>query len=262
MLNLTGRFAEPTDAYKTTYPQTMAKTPAPPMEAPTPEEYGNFAQYASCFYALIGLVFMLNCRKVPMKFVTENKAMQGVNLANDDVKRMYGFACHVFFILGCMTFAFGITNVCLCSSLFGETLAAEGNLALAVTPGIGSVFGMVAFMMVRGFGITGVPGLNGPPLPAKIILCIVKLTIVANAIVQLEAGGSMHPALGVDGVPGGVNPVLRDFAAMYLVAVLVPQLIAAKHRKKSWMEYEAIGDGDIANAGYGGAPQFQPLTKY
>lgn len=54
--------------------------------------------------------------------------------------------------------ALGITNLCL---------AVELPPACAVAPGFCAIFSLLVYMMVTKQGITGVPGITGPPIPAR-----------------------------------------------------------------------------------------------
>jgi hypothetical protein len=118
-----------------------------------------------------------------------------------------GLIAHVFFMLGSLAWMWGFVNLGLCLGF--EPL-------VAVTPSATSLFALLAFMFITGNGITGVPGLAGPPVPARVIMGSVFALVTAN-LVQTAAG------------------VPTSFWAVYVVCIAVPQAIAAKHRAAGWM---------------------------
>ena len=112
-------------------------------------------------------------------------------------------------MLGVVAFAWGITNL---------GLAIGYEPVLAITSGFTGLFRTFVTMGVTGAGITGVPGLTGPPMPARIIMTIVTLVLTANLVMTVLEG-----------------EVPVSFYAVYGFAIVFPQAIGAKHRSDGWM---------------------------
>ena len=69
--------------------------------------------------------------------------------------------------------------------------------------------------------ITGIPGIAGPPVPARVILVVIGLFLNINAI-----------AVALDGDEPAATWV--TFVIVYILSVGIPQAIAYKHRTDGW----------------------------
>ena len=172
----------------------------------------TYALYSSTLFALIGLVFMGKAAapggyKEPFGQLA---CMKNVACAAE----VGGLMAHLFFMLGMLAWSWGCTNIGLCLGLAP---------VVAVTPGATAMFSALLYMGVGGNGITGVPGLTGPPVPARVIVGTVALLLNANLFSQ--------------GAPSA------EASALYAVAVAVPHLLAAKHRAAGWLSGGAVVGG-------------------
>lgn len=70
-------------------------------------------------------------------------------------------------------------------------------------------------MAITKQSITGIPGITGPPVPARIALILVGLILNGNAI-----------AIAVD----GTQTPWVTFVLVYFVSMAIPHAIARKHR--------------------------------
>lgn len=109
-------------------------------------------------------------------------------------------------MLGAVAWLWGCVNL---------GLALGFDPVLAVTPSATSLFLILAFMFITGNGITGVPGLSGPPVPARIIMGTVGILVNANLFMN---------------IPSGVG-----FWVVYLIAIAWPQALGFKIRSAGWM---------------------------
>ena len=78
---------------------------------------------------------------------------------------------HVFFMLGVVAFSWGCVDL---------GLAIGYDPVIAVTTGFTGLFSTLLFMGVTATGITGVPGLTGPPIPARVIMATVAILPIST----------------------------------------------------------------------------------
>ena len=94
--------------------------------------------------------------------------------------------------------------------------------AIAITPGFTSLLSVLLYMFIKSEGITGVPGITGPPLPARVIMGVIALLLNANVVLVLVTGGLT--AAGQ-----------CKLAVVYVLSCSVPHALAAKARAGGWM---------------------------
>ena len=67
----------------------------------------------------------------------------------------------------------------------------------------------------------GLPGTSGPPVPARVVLVVIELALIANAVSGFASG-----------LYAGVDT--KTLAGLCAYSLATPWLIAAKHRAKGW----------------------------
>ena len=157
---------------------------------------------------LVGTIFMVSAPKQVAEGFYKLEVLKGKSMSGE----VGGLICHVFFMLDSLAWMWGCVNLGLALGL---------PPVLAITPSATSLFGLLAFMFVTDTGITGVPGLAGPPVPARIIMGTVAVLVNANLFLN------------------AAPPTF--FWLLYVVVIAVPQLIGAKHRAAGWMTAEITG---------------------
>ena len=75
----------------------------------------------------------------------------------------------------------------------------------------------LAYMVIVGSSPMGLPGVHGPPIPPRIMLCIAELAMVYAFVKNSQAGTYDHEPLNV-------------FYGSAAVAAAVPQLTSLVHR--------------------------------
>merc|ERR1712054_676552 len=113
---------------------------------------------------------------------------------------------HLFFIIGAVAWAFGML-------LLG--LALKLDPALASAPAVTTIIFVLAYMVVKKEGITGVPGITGPPMPARVIMSVVFVFLTINLFVQAAAGAISAADWG-------------KLSLVYVLGIGVSQGLAAK----------------------------------
>lgn len=115
-------------------------------------------------------------------------------------------ASYYLFLVGMTLCALGMYSVGLALSL---------PAPLAATAALSGPLTVLGFMAIMKTSITGIPGISGPPLPARIALLIVGVILNGNAI-----------AIALD----GTETAWVTFGVLYFFAMVVPHGIAVKHR--------------------------------
>ena len=167
--------------------------------------FADVALWFSIAPMLVGTIFMLTAPKQVAEGFYNLEVLKGKSLAPE----VGGLICHIFFMLGAVAWGWGCVNLCLALGI---------EPVLAVTPSATSLFVMLAFMFITGNGITGVPGLSGPPVPARVIMGTVAILLNANLVMAIMAGA-----------------VPISLYIVYVLAIVWPQGISAKHRAAGWM---------------------------
>jgi len=166
--------------------------------------FDTVALFFGAAMALPGLIFMAKNTETVGNAIKESKLESAVN------PKMLGIASYYLFLAGMILFALG-------GVILG--LAIELPPALAVPAGLAGPLTVLGYMAIMKESITGIPGIMGPPLPARIALIVIGLVINANVIVHA--------------IDGEDDPWIA-FGVLYLVCLSVPHLVALKHRKAGW----------------------------
>lgn len=161
------------------------------------------ALYVGAVLMLPGIIFMAKRTDLVKTAVSD----AGIKTSSPE---MVGLASYYLYLAG-MT----ITSL----GAFSLELALAVPPPLAATAAISGPLSVLIYMALAGHSITGIPGVTGPPLPAKIVIGLVGLTLNANAVLMY-----------LDGVAA---PWVA-FAAVYLGLVLVLHGIAVKARATGW----------------------------
>ena len=115
-------------------------------------------------------------------------------------------ASYYLFLAGMMLCALGFYSV---------GLALDLPAPLAATAALSGPLSVLGFMAIMKTSITGIPGISGPPLPARVALLVVGCILNGNAI-----------AVALD----GTKTAWATFGIIYVLAMGIPQAIALKHR--------------------------------
>ena len=181
------------------------------MDAQQLERYANLAP---CFFAVIGVVFMAKCK------VAWHPIMNSLNWKKDGVfacsadsvfLRWASLASHMFFIIGAVIFGNGILAI---SNVLGLPLV------LGFWCASSSIIQSIMYMAVFKQSPMGTPDIDGPPVPARVVIAAVWIITTANYIVN-------RATLYRD-----VDET-RLFGLM-AVGIFLPAAIGAKHRTKHW----------------------------
>lgn len=179
-----------------------------------PEQLERYAKLAPCFFAVMGTVFMAKCKNAwhPILNKTGWKK-DGVFACSQDAVflRWASLASHMFFILGAVIFANGllaIANVLELPPVLGFWVMSS------------TVVNQITYMALFKQSPMGTPDIDGPPIPARLIIAAVWIVTTANYIVN-------RATLYKD-----VDEV-KLFGLM-AAGILVPSLIGAKHRGVHW----------------------------
>ena len=176
--------------------------------------FNSVALWCSVPVALVGFIFMAKCKVVFVEAFSL-PAFKGVGAAPE----VGGLLTHFAFILGMVAWCgFGMTSLALALGL---------PPAAAITPGFTGLVSVLAYMAAVGSGITGVPGITGPPMPARVINGAIAIVLNVNVVCLVAEGDVSGGALGA-------------LAAVYALAVGVPHALGAKHRSAGWMAVNIV----------------------
>ena len=92
---------------------------------------------------------------------------------------------------------------------------------LAVCAGITGAITVLLMMAITKTSITGIPGITGPPMPARIMLLLIGAFLNVNAVLH-----------AIDGDIDGTT--WTKFGCLYAASIAIPHAIAAKHRAAGW----------------------------
>ena len=148
---------------------------------------------------------------------------------SDKFKYFGGLYAHMGFIIGFIAFNFGITML---------GLALKLPPALAAVPGTTSIVSGLMYMALFQTGIIGLPGISGPPIPARVILTAVGLVLNINMFVTAADGTYKNDAS---------DDLWTKLIIVYIIAVGIPHGIAAMHRNNGWEVplMEGIGNSNV-----------------
>ena len=131
--------------------------------------FNHVALWCSVPVALVGFIFMAKCKVVFVEAFSL-PAFKGVGAAPE----VGGLLAHFAFILGMVAWCgFGMTSLALALGL---------PPAAAITPGFTGLVSVLAYMAAVGSGITGVPGITGPPMPARVINGAIAIVLNVNVV--------------------------------------------------------------------------------
>jgi len=167
--------------------------------------FDTAALAAGALMGLPGIIFMVKNKHTVSNAMTE----AGFTGENSD---MFALACYYLYLVGMVLWALS----CL---MIGLTI--ELPAALSACAAVAGPITILFWMAINKTSITGIPGIMGPPLPARVVLMVIGITLHVNAI--------MH---GVDGSDS--SSAWIKFFALYFASLAVPHLIGFKHRKDGW----------------------------
>ena len=181
--------------------------------------FDTVALWFGAFMAVPGIIFMVKFKVLPTEILLTNPAMAPLKAgpAKKEFPLFAAVACYYMFLVGGLAFTVGMYHL---------------GLALDVPPALvaGSVLpGMISillYMAIRGESITGIPGVYGPPKPARVALVVIGLVLVANLAAHIPAG---------DVDRGTWNKVI----VLMLASVGIPHALAAKARAGGWNKFDA-----------------------
>lgn len=160
------------------------------------------ALYVGAILMVPGILFMLKNVDLVKKAVEDAK----ITSASPE---MIGIGAYYLYLAGMSITALGAYSL---------ELAMDVPPPLAATAAVSGPLSVLIYMAVAGHSITGIPNVTGPPLPGKIIIGVVGLTLNTNAVMMImEGAGSLVP-----------------FASVYVFLPAVLHLIAFKHRSTGW----------------------------
>lgn len=169
----------------------------------------ELAIQGSCVLALVGAVFMLNCKKMWKHIYAANLKTFGVTKPDGDLETLFdGLVSHCCFVLGFISFATGMVGVGLYLNL---------TPSLAMMAAIQAPMSQLLFMAVLKKSPMGHPDVPGPPLVPKIILTLVECVSIYGTYQNISAG-VYNPEL------------LKTFQMLVCVAIAVPTAIGFLHR--------------------------------
>jgi hypothetical protein len=174
-------------------------------------------------FDLVAIGFACLLAGPSMLFMAKNKviAVGAVKEAEWDAKltpEMLALASYYLFLLGMVLFTMSMLVISLALSI---------PPPLAVCSSITGAVSILLWMAMFSTSITGIPGICGPPLPARILLIIIGLVLNVNAIMHVIDGDI-------------VGSVWTKFISVYVCSVAIPHLIAFKHRKDSHLSMPAM----------------------
>lgn len=166
----------------------------------------NLACNAACIFVLVGLVFQLKCRVMWQPIIQHLAAHNG--MAHTDDPHWAGIVSHCCWILGVIVFTLGLVGLNLSLGLAAP---------LALTAAVQAPMVSLAYMVLVGSSPMGLPGVRGPPMPPRIMLCIAEIVMFYAFVKNSQAGSYTGEPLNV-------------FYGMTAVAAAVPQLTSLVHR--------------------------------
>ena len=170
------------------------------------EDPSNLACNAACIFVLVGVVFQLKCRVMWRPIVQHLKDHHA--MAHTDDVHWGGLVSHSMWILGVIVMTLG---------LVGLNLSLGLSAPLAITAAVQAPMASLAYMVIVGSSPMGLPGVHGPPIPPRIMLCIAELAMVYAFFKNAQAGMYDKENLNV-------------FYGMTAVSAAVPQLTSLIHR--------------------------------
>jgi len=162
--------------------------------------FDTLALIFACFMGLPGLLFMAKNKDT----VKNAEKEAGFSLDASGL----ALASYYLYLTGMALFAIAIL-------VLGITIGLPPPLAVpAALSGPLTILGYMAIMKVS---ITGIPGIAGPPMPARIALLVIGTVLHANVIMHI--------------FDGDITALeWEKFIAVYITGLCAPHMIAMKHR--------------------------------
>jgi hypothetical protein len=160
----------------------------------------------ACVLLLPSMIFMAKNKETAKHAVEEAGLEKSVN------DEALALAAYYLFLLGMVLFQLG----CL---VLGLTIGVPTPLATCA--GTTGAITILLMMAITKQSITGIPGITGPPMPARVVLVIIGTVLNVNVVLH-ALDGDMDPSEWL------------KFGALYSVSIAVPHLVALKHRSAGW----------------------------
>ena len=163
----------------------------------------------ACLLSVPGMLHMANNKAIAMHALTEAGLSYSQKSVNDEALAL---SSYYNFLYGMALFELSLLIIGLAIGLI---------IPLAICAGVSGAISILLMMAITKVGITGIAGISGPPVPARIMLIIIGVLLNVNAVLHAFDGD-------VDAT------VWWKFGGLYLISVAIPHLIALKHRKAGW----------------------------
>lgn len=158
----------------------------------------------SCLLLVPGGIFMAKNKMVASNAVTEAGLESAVN------EKALALAAYYLYLVGMVLFELG-------TLVFSLTMGVPNPLA--VCAGTSGAITILLMMAVTKQSITGIPGITGPPMPARVGLIVIGILLHFNVLLHIFDGD-------VDGA------TWLKFLGVYTMSLAVPHGLAFKHRKE------------------------------
>merc|ERR1719478_161224 len=119
--------------------------------------------------AVPGMIFMLKNKH------TVDNAIGEAGFESDKNPKMFAIAAYYLYLLGMVLFTLG---------MFFLATTLEVPPALGIAAVVGGPISILIWMPVMKMGITGIPGIMGPPMPARIALIVIGVVTNLNAFLH------------------------------------------------------------------------------
>ena len=162
--------------------------------------FDTLALIFACFMGVPGVLFMIKNTETAKN--AEKEA--GFSLDASGL----ALASYYLFLTGMVLFSVSMLTL-------GITIGLPAPLA--VTAALSGPLTILGYMAIMKVSITGIPGIAGPPMPARIALLVIGTVLHANVIMHI-----------FDGDITGLE--WEKFIAVYFVALCAPHMVAMKHR--------------------------------
>lgn len=176
-------------------------------------ELESYALASAGVLTFVGFMFMVKCRVMWHNICLSNPWTGIVQKTPSDCFTMWGaLVSHVCFVVGMVSFGFGIVSL---------GLYLDYPPALAIFAGSTGIMAQLFYMVIFGRSPMGLPGVHGPPIPARVILVLVQLFQFYAFFTNVTKGVYK-------------NVHMRSYAAFLGFAICLPMVIAAHHRANGW----------------------------
>jgi hypothetical protein len=160
--------------------------------------FDTVAIWAAAFMGVPGILFMVKNTKTASDAAEQAKFTLDANALS--------LASYYLYLVGMTLFTLGMYSV---------ALALELPAPLAACAALSGPLTVLGFMAIAQVSITGIVGISGPPIPARVALIVVGVILNGNAIAIYQ---------------DGTETAWMTFGIVYLVSMAIPHLIAGMHR--------------------------------